>query len=96
MVKEVAYGMINFFDTVSVNLNKGNNKILIKAGPTTSSSKIFIRQITDDPESNGSLKFSSGISKDENWMLCGPFTNPDEELPEKTYKGFLSEQWKIS
>ena len=86
--------MINFFDTVSVNLNKGNNKILIKAGPTTSSSKIFIRQITDDPESNGSLKFSSGISKDENWMLCGPFTNPDEESPEKTIKDFYQNNGK--
>jgi unsaturated rhamnogalacturonyl hydrolase len=93
-VKEIAYGMINFFDTVNVSLNKGYNKILIKAESIASSSKIFIREITDDPESARSLTFSSKISKEEAWQLCGPFTNPDEESPEKAIEGFYQNDGK--
>ena len=92
LIKETAYGMFNFNDTPSVSLHKGANKILIKADGLSNSPKIFLRQITDDPESEGGIKFSSspflkGAAR-EGWILGGPFPNPKEETPEDSIKNY--------
>ena len=60
-VKEVAYGMINFNDTIEVHLSSGPNKVLVKSAG--SNSKIFIRQITNHPESEGWIKFSESFNE---------------------------------
>lgn len=89
-VKEIAYGMIIFDDTIKVKLNSGSNKILIKS--RNINSKVFIRQITDDPESEGWIKFSAppiaGISGTSGWLHIGPFSNQLEDLPENSIKNY--------
>lgn len=91
-IKEIAYGMINFEDTLEVMIKKGFNKILIKSSPGHSFSKIFLRQITDNPETEGWLKFSvhpalvnTGTS---GWLIIGPLAGQSEEIPEKEIKNF--------
>jgi unsaturated rhamnogalacturonyl hydrolase len=90
VIKEIAYGMINFDDTIKVKLNSGSNKILIRS--KNINAKVFIRQITDDPESEGWIKFSeppiSGISGTSGWLHIGPFSNQPEDLPENSIKNF--------
>ncbi len=84
-VKEVAYGMINFDDTVEVHFNSGPNKILIKSAG--SNSKIFIRQITNDPESDGWINFSKPpllrATGTSSWLILGPTSSQLEDTPEK-------------
>ena len=96
-VKEVAYGMINFDDTIGVHFNSGPNKILIKSAG--SNSKIFIRQITNDPESDGWINFSmppllraTGTSS---WLILGPTSSQLEDTPEKEIKNYYKEDDKI-
>ncbi|MEO8399099.1 MAG: glycoside hydrolase family 88 protein, partial [Ignavibacteriaceae bacterium] len=98
-IKEIAYGMINFYDTVSIKINKGDNKILIKAGKNIKPSKIFLRQITDDPETEGWLTFSiSPFLKDSiqtAWMIAGPFGNQADETPETLIKNYYKNYGKF-
>ncbi len=102
-VKEVAYGMINFDDTVEVHLSSGPNKVLVKSAG--SNSKIFIRQITNDPESEGWIKFSEPpsmrISGTSSWLMLGPTSSRLEDTPEKSIKNYYEDQntfvsWAIS
>jgi rhamnogalacturonyl hydrolase YesR len=89
VLKEVAYGMINFADTVQVKLRKGINKILIRYSPGNSSGKIFLRQILSDPESEGWIKFiqtpvdPAGAA---GWLAAGPFPAGSETTPESVIK----------
>ena len=93
-VKEVAYGMINFDDTVEVHLSSGPNKVLVKSAG--SNSKIFIRQITNDPESEGWIKFSEPpsmrISGTSSWLMLGPTSSRLEDTPEKSIKNYYEDQ----
>jgi unsaturated rhamnogalacturonyl hydrolase len=91
--REIAYGMFVFGDTIMVNLKKGINKILIKAS-LDENPKIFVRQISDDPESEGTIKFNLTnfiYSKTRaRWVFVGPFldsknVNDDPETEIKQY-----------
>lgn len=97
-IEEIAYGMVNFFDTVSVSVKKGENIILVKS--SSPSSTVFIRQITGDPEDEGWIKFSASpfMKESENagWLFAGTFEGSNDDTPEKSIKQFYINNGKIT
>jgi unsaturated rhamnogalacturonyl hydrolase len=93
---EIAYGMVNFYDTLRVKINKGFNKILIKS--SGANSKVLLKQITSDPEANRWINFTSEPLSDKSgtasWLFTGPFSSQLESVPEKQIKKFYKNSGK--
>jgi unsaturated rhamnogalacturonyl hydrolase len=90
---EIAYGMINFDDSITIDIKKGVNIILVKAEQPSVTSKLFLRQIPDNPDSAGFIKFDTSPQMDSGmpgWLIAGPFNSKWHDSPEVSIKHFYS------
>lgn len=99
---EIAYGMFTYDDTISVKLQKGKNKILIKSLFAPNDWNVFISDIKDDPEERSTITFKNYFLNEElssNWVFSGPFFQSDKINtalpPEVSIKKYYKYQEKM-
>lgn len=92
--KEIAYNLFHFQDTIEVNLNKGINKILIKSVIRDTSSKIYLRELTE-PEETTKYKFNNPLKEiPGKWLFTGNYNSASEDIfnysfpPEKLFEQY--------
>lgn len=92
--KEIAYNLFHFQDTIEVNLNKGINKILIKSVIRDTSSKIYLRELTE-PEETTKYKFNNPLKEiPGKWLFTWNYNSASEDIfnysfpPEKLFEQY--------
>lgn len=98
-VTEIAYGMVIFEDTISIQLKEGANEVLVKSASRPEEWVVLLRPMTEDGMPEPSVRFTLVLElrADGNgtsaWLHIGPFNASEQGInqvypPEESIKPF--------